>query len=131
MTVFRTGFWAALKSQNLAGKVMIYGGYDGALTVAQRILINNQIGTWHVNGAEAGQDVVKLMIAALEGKSAQSTGLITTSFNNGYVKGGVPTVQPPQVFVTKFNVQELITDHIYTKQEICTGIAATSSFCTS
>jgi D-xylose transport system substrate-binding protein len=125
------GVWAALKSQNLAGKVMIYGGYDGALTVAQRILINNQIGTWHVNGAEAGQDVVKLMIAALEGKSAQSTGLITTSFNNGYVKGGVPTVQPPQVFVTKSNVQELITDHIYTKQEICTGIAATSSFCTS
>jgi D-xylose transport system substrate-binding protein len=124
------GVWAALKSQNLAGKVMIYGGYDGALTVAQRVLINNQIGTWHINGAEAGQDVAKLMIAALEGKSAQSTGLITTSFNNHYVNGGVPTVQPPQVFVTKSNIQELITDHIYTKQEICTGIAASSSFCT-
>jgi D-xylose transport system substrate-binding protein len=124
------GVWAALRAHGLAGKVMIYGGYDGALTVVQRVLINNQIGTYHIDGAAAGNDVAKLMQAALAGKTAQSTGLITTQFNNQFTPGGVPTVQPRQVFLTHSNVNEVVTDHIYTKQDVCTGIAASSSFCT-
>jgi D-xylose transport system substrate-binding protein len=123
------GVWAALKAHGLAGKVMIYGGYDGALTVVQRVLINNQIGTWHIDGAKAGLDVAKLMKAALAGKSAASTGLITTHFNNHFTAGGVPTDQPNQIFLTRSNITEVIKDHIYTKKEICTSIAKASSFC--
>lgn len=124
------GVWAALREHQLAGKVTIYGGYDGALTVVQRILIGNQVGTMHIDGRAAGNAVARLMQAALAGRSAQSTGLINARFDNHYTPGGVPTVQPRQIFLTRANVQEVITDHIYTKKDVCTGIAATSSFCT-
>jgi D-xylose transport system substrate-binding protein len=124
------GIAAALATQHLLGKVKIYGGHDGDLTTVQRVLAGDQIATWHPNDEAQALDAVVLVEAAMAGKTAQSTGLVNYHFENGYTKGGVPTVQAPEVLVTATNIQQSIVDPgLATKAEICTGIATSSTFC--
>jgi D-xylose transport system substrate-binding protein len=125
------GVAAALASQGVLGKVKIYGGHDGDLTTVQRVLLGQQIGTFHADGKELGRAAGALVKAALAGKSAQSTGYINGTFNNHYVKGGVPTVLAKELMITSSNVQQQIVGlRIFTKSQICTGSAAQTSFCT-
>jgi D-xylose transport system substrate-binding protein len=124
------GIAAALSTQHLLGKVKIYGGHDGDLTTVQRVLVGDQIATFHPDDAAQAIDAVILVEAALAGKTPQSTGLIDYYFKNGFTKGGVPTVQAPEVLVTATNLQKsIIGPGLDTKAEICTSIAVTSAFC--
>jgi len=124
------GVAAALETQHLLGKVMIYGGHDCDLTTLQRILAGDQIATFREDIIGSDDAAVALAEAALAGKSAQSTGLINYYFNNDYTKGGVPTVKAPEVVVTAANMQQTIVNYgLYTKAELCTSIAATTAFC--
>jgi D-xylose transport system substrate-binding protein len=126
------GVAAALETQHLLGKVMIYGGHDCDLTTLQRILAGDQIATFRENVVGSDEDAVALAEAALAGKTAQSTGLINYSFDNGYTKGGVPTVRAPEVVVTAANMQQTIVDYgYYTKAQLCTSIATNTAFCKS
>jgi D-xylose transport system substrate-binding protein len=126
------GIWAALKAQGLNGKVIMAGGHDGSLTAIQRILVGDQVGTFHPDGEQLGQAAASLVQAALEGESADSTGFINGTFDNGFVDGGVPTVFGKENLVTADTVQQEIVDNgIFTKDDICEGIAAQSDFCTS
>lgn len=124
------GVAAALETQHLLGKVMIYGGRDGDLTTVQRILAGDQIATFYSNAATQGVDSVIFVEAALAGKSARSTGLVDYYFDNGYSKGGVPTVKSPEILVTASNVQQtIIKDGLATKAQVCTSIAVETAFC--
>jgi D-xylose transport system substrate-binding protein len=126
------GIAAALATQHLLGKVKIYGGHDGDLTTVQRVLVGDQIATFHPNDAAQALDAVVLVEAAMAGKPPQSTGLIDYHFNNGYTKAGVPTIKSPEILVTATNVQQSIIDPgLATKAELCTSIAVTSAFCKS
>jgi D-xylose transport system substrate-binding protein len=124
------GMAAALETQHLLGKVKMYGGHDSDLTTLQRILAGDQYATFHPDNHSSFEVTVELAEAALAGKSAESTGLITFHFNNGFVKGGVPTVKAPELLVTAANMaQSVVGEGLYTKAELCTSIALTSAFC--
>ncbi|BCB74804.1 hypothetical protein GCM10022251_53410 [Phytohabitans flavus] len=126
------GIWAALKAQSLNGKVKMIGGHDGSLTAVQRTLVGDQVGTFHPDGVQLGESVAKLLDAALKGQDAKSAGVVNGTFDNGFVKDGVPTVFGKENLVTPDNVQQEIVDNkIFTKDEICKGIAAQTTFCTS
>lgn len=126
------GIWAALRSRGLNGKVTMIGGHDGSLTAVQRVLVGDQVATFHADGVQLGEATANLVLAALAGKTPQSTGFINGTFDNGYVKGGVPTVFGKENLITPDIVQKEIVDNkIFTKDEICQGIAAKSTFCTS
>jgi D-xylose transport system substrate-binding protein len=126
------GVAAALSAQNLLGKVKIYGGRDGDLETVQRILAGDQFATFYSNAAAQGDDAVVFVEAALAGKPATSTGLVDSYFQNGYTKGGVPTVRSPEILVTASNVQQtIIKDGLATKAQICTSIAKDTAFCKS
>jgi len=75
------GIWAALKAQGLNGTVQMIGGHDGSLTAIQRVLVGDQVGTFHPDGVQLGEATARLVQAALEGKSADSTGFINGSFD--------------------------------------------------
>lgn len=124
------GIWAALKAQGLNGKVKMIGGHDGSLTAVQRVLVGDQVGTFHPDSAQLGDSVAKLLQTALENKDAADAGVINGTFDNGFVKNGVPTVFGKENLISADNVQQEIVDHkIFTKDEICKGIAAGTSFC--
>ena len=124
------GIWAALKAAGLNGKIPIIGGHDASLTGVQRVLAGQQVATFDFDAQAAGLATAKLLAADMEGKTAASTGLINFQFDNSYVKGGVPTYKASEHAVTPATVDPLVIEtHIWTKKQLCTGIAATSSFC--
>jgi D-xylose transport system substrate-binding protein len=126
------GVAAALQgaSPNLLGKVLLVGGHDGDLLSVQRVLAGDEVATFHPDGVQAGKAAAALIQAALQGKSAKSTGYINASFNNGFVKGGVPTVEAPEQLIIPSTVQQtIVNEGILTKGAICTGIAAKSKYC--
>lgn len=124
------GASAALETQHLLGKVKMYGGHDSDLTTLQRILAGDQYATFHPINAAQFLDTITLAEAAIAGKTAASTGLIDYHFHNGFVKGGVPTVRAAEQVVTATNMQQTIVDEgLYTKKELCTSIAVSSTFC--
>jgi D-xylose transport system substrate-binding protein len=124
------GAASALTSAGLLGKVRIYGGHDGDLTVLQRILAGDQEGSFHPNGIEMGKAAAALIEAALTGKSAKSTGFVNATFDNHFVKGGVPTVEANEQLINKSSIQKVVIDEgIDTKAEICTSLAAKTPFC--
>ena len=124
------GIWAALKGQKLNGKVPIIGGHDASLTGVQRVLVGDEVATFNFDARKAGYGAALLLKAAIDGKSAASTGLINANYDNGFVKGGVPTYKVPEYPVTPATVAKLVVgNRIFTKKQICTGIAARSAFC--
>jgi D-xylose transport system substrate-binding protein len=124
------GIAAALQSQHLLGKIKLYGGHDSSLTALQRVIAGDQIATFHPNNQEQFGYTIQLAEAALAGKSAASTGLINYQFPNGFVKGGVPTIKAPEQVVTSANIaQTVVAEGLYTKAQLCTSLAANSSFC--
>ena len=124
------GIWAALKAAGLNGKIPIIGGHDASLTGVQRVLAGQQVATFDFDAQAAGLATARLLAAAMEGKTAESTGLINFHFDNKYVKGGVPTYKASEHAVTPATVDPLVVQtHIWTKKQLCTGIASTSSFC--
>jgi len=126
------GVAAALSaaSPSLLGKTLLIGGHDGDLLSVQRVLAGDQIATFHPSGADQGLATVALTEAALTGKTAASTGWINYHFNNGFVKGGVPTVKVVEQLITPATVQaDIVNEHLLTKAELCTSIALKSAFC--
>jgi D-xylose transport system substrate-binding protein len=125
------GIAASLASHHLLGKVQLYGGHDADVQTLQRILLGQQFGTFHPDGHYTANATVALVEAALEHKSPRSTGYINGTFLNGYYPAGVPTVLAHEQLVTAQNMQQtIIDDGFLPKTSICTGPAASTSFCT-
>ena len=58
----------------------------------QRILLGYQAGTFHPDGKATALATVALVIAALQGKTPQSTGYINAKFMNGFYPDGATNV---------------------------------------
>jgi len=124
------GVAASLASQNLLGKVKFYGGHDGDVLALQRILLGYQYGTFHPDGRQTALATVALVIAAIQGKTPQSTGYINVRFLNAYYPEGVPTYLATETLVTAANMQQTIVDDGFlTKDKICTAAVANTAFC--
>ena len=68
----------------------------------------------------------------LQGKTLKGSGLVNATFDNDFVKGGVPSYFAPEIPITRTNVQSQIIDKgYYTKQQVCAGVAISSPFCTT
>jgi D-xylose transport system substrate-binding protein len=125
------GVAAGLQSQKLLGKVIIYGGHDGDLTAIQRIVAGDQIGTFEPDYQSLSAQTARIVQAVLQGKALRGSGLVNATFNNDFVKGGVPSYFAPEIPITSANIQSQIIDKgYYTKQQICAGVAVNSAFCT-
>ncbi|TGR28007.1 sugar ABC transporter substrate-binding protein [Mesorhizobium sp. M8A.F.Ca.ET.202.01.1.1] len=124
------GVIAALTGQGLVGKVELFGGYDATLEGVQRVLAGWQAADMSPPYAGMADAAVTLVLAAARGEQPPS-GLVNGTWDNKFVKGGVPAHLAPNVFITADNVQKTVVDAgLYTKQQLCTGIAAKSDFCT-
>ncbi|MEQ9448068.1 MAG: substrate-binding domain-containing protein [Rhodospirillaceae bacterium] len=125
------GVVAALAAQNLEGKVTVFGGYDATLSGVQRVLAGWQSATMSPPFEGMAYAAAELLISAIEGKEAPED-LVNSTWENGFTEGGVPTRREPNVFITADNIQETVIDSgLYTKDELCTGIAVDSAFCTA
>lgn len=124
------GVIAALSAQGLEGKVILFGGYDATLEGVQRVLAGWQSSTMSPPYKGMAKTAVTLTLSAMAGTPA-ADGLINGTWDNKFTKGGVPARLEPNVFVTADTIQETVIDPgLYTKEQICTGIAAKSAFCT-
>jgi D-xylose transport system substrate-binding protein len=124
------GVIAALSGQDLVGKVELYGGYDATLEGVQRVLSGWQAADMSPPYREMAESAVKLVLAAARGEKAPE-GVVNGTWDNGFTKGGVPTRRVPNVFITPENVQKTVVDEgLYTKAQLCSGIAAKAEFCT-
>jgi D-xylose transport system substrate-binding protein len=125
------GAAAALQSQKLLGKVLIWGGHDGDLTAVQRVVAGDQIGTFEPDYDALSAHTAQIVRALLQGKALKGSDLVNASFDNDFVKAGVPSYFAPEIPITAANVQSEIVDKGYfTKKQICAGVAIKSDFCT-
>jgi D-xylose transport system substrate-binding protein len=123
------GVIAALSAQGLEGKVILFGGYDATLEGVQRVLAGWQSATMSPPYKGMAKAAVQLTLAAMAGE-APPEGLINGTWDNTVVEGGVPARLEPNVFITPDNIQETVIESgLYTKEQVCGGIAATSAFC--
>lgn len=123
------GVIAALSAQGLEGEVPLFGGYDATLEGVQRVLAGWQGATMSPPYKGMAEAAAQLLLAAIE-RTDPPTGLINGIWENGFTEGGVPSRLEPNIFITPDNVQETVIDAgLYTREEVCTGIAADSAFC--
>jgi D-xylose transport system substrate-binding protein len=123
------GVIAALTAESLQGKVPVYGGYDATLEGIQRVLAGWQASDMSPPYKAMADAAANLLISAIK-KEPAPDGLINHQWDNGFTKGGVPSHLEPNVFITPDNVQKTVLDAgLYTKPELCKGLAASSAFC--
>ena len=124
------GVVAALSAQGLEGKVPVFGGYDATLEGIQRVLTGWQAADMTPPYKSMAKAAIDLLISKVEKKGAPA-GLLNGTWDNKFMKGGVPAHIDPNVFITKDNIQHTVVDAgLYSKAELCTGIAAKAAFCT-
>ncbi|HEX8995627.1 MAG TPA: substrate-binding domain-containing protein [Ktedonobacterales bacterium] len=119
---------AALKSQNLAGKVLVTG-QDATVAGIQNILLGNQSMTVY-------KAISKEADAAAQLAAALSKGTDTSSLTNGQTTatqdgGKLPSVLETPVAVDKTNIAStVLADGFVTKAAICQGVpAGTDGIC--
>lgn len=122
------GAIAALKAQNLAGKVPVIGGQDANLQAIQYMLLGLQYDTvykpFKLQAAKAAELTVQLL---KNGKIDQ--GATTGTIDNGFMKPGVPAVFLPVQILHADTVDTVVKDGVWTWQQICSGAAAATDTC--
>jgi D-xylose transport system substrate-binding protein len=111
---------AALRSQNLNGKVLVTG-QDATLTGIQNILTGDQAMTIYKPIAEEAKATARLVAALSKGEDA-------SALTNGTVEvqGGkaIPSVLATPIVVDQKNVADtVIKDGFLTKEEVCKGLS--------
>lgn len=125
------GVTAALLAQDLAGEVTIFGGYDATLEGVQRVLAGWQAADMAPPYEAMADAAVQLLLSAIRDEDPPE-GLVNGTWENGFTEGGVPARLEPNVFITPDNVQETVIDAgLYTREQVCGGLAADSDFCAS
>jgi D-xylose transport system substrate-binding protein len=122
------GAIAALKSQNLQGKVPVVGGQDADLQGIQYILLGYQYNTVYKPFKLQAQTAAQLTADVLK------TGNIPKSAVDGYVpngfmKPGVPAKLVPVQVLHKNTVSRVVADGVWTWKQICTGATAKTPTC--
>ena len=122
------GAIAALKSQNLLGKVPVVGGQDADLQAIQYILLGYQYDTvykpFKLQASEAASltaDVLK------DGKLPAGT--VDGYVPNGFMKPGVPAKFLPVQLLHKDTINKVVDDGVWTWKQICAGATARTPTC--
>jgi D-xylose transport system substrate-binding protein len=114
-----TAVWGVIQAQGLAGKIKILNGVDGTLAAIRRVAAGNQLAELLIGVEPMSNAAAQLAVAAIEGKPA-AEGLVTTTFDNGFVEGGVPTDLVPTVVVTPDNLKQTVIDPgFWSVEKIC------------
>lgn len=116
-----TAVWGVIQAQGLQDQIVILNGVDGTLPAIKRVASGHQIAELLIGVEDMSKAAAQLAVAAIN-KADAPAGLLNTTFDNGYVEGGVPTVLVPTVVVHKGNLQEKVIDPgFWSKEKICEG----------
>ena len=115
---------AALKAVKLNGKVLVTG-QDATVAGIQNILSADQSMTVEKNYALEAKGTAQLVAAISNGSSADSlTNGATTATTDS---GKIPSVLEQPVTIDKSNWQQVITDNLMTKAQVCAGLSSTAA----
>ncbi len=114
------GIIAALRQQNLAGKVPVTG-LDAALEADQRILNGTQGMSVLYPAREEADKVARIAAAVLKGEEPPEQ-LFKGSVSNG--AGDVPYVPLTPVVITEKNMNILIDQGYVGKADLCRGVSS-------
>ena len=122
------GAIAALKERHLQGKVPVVGGQDADLQAIRNVLLGFQYDTvykpFKVQAAKAAELTAQLL------KNGRIDPSATTGYvDNGFMKPGVPAAFLPVQLLHADTVGTVVTDGVWTWQQICTGAAAATATC--
>ncbi len=116
---------AALKAVKLNGKVLVTG-QDATAAGIQNILTGDQAMTVEKNYALEAKGTADLVAAISNGTSSSSlTNGATTATTDG---GNIPSVLEPPVAIDHTNFQQVVTDNVATKAQICQGLPKTAKY---
>jgi len=122
------GAIAALKGQNLLGKVPVVGGQDADLQAIQYILLGYQYNTVYKPFKLQAEEAAKLTAEVLKNGKLDS-GSTDGFVPNGFMKPGVPAKLLPVQVLHKDTVDTVVKDGVWSWKQICTGAAARTSTC--
>jgi D-xylose transport system substrate-binding protein len=116
---------AALKSVKENGKVLVTG-QDATVAGIQNILTGDQSMTVEKNYALEAKGAAQVVAAI-------SNGTDTASLTNGQVTtttdgGNIPSILEQPVAVDHTNFQQVVTDNLMTKAQICKGLPTTAKY---
>ena len=120
------GVVAALRGVGMDGKLTAITGLDATLAGVQRILQNTQ-GMSILQPIPAFGDGAAQLTAMLFRGETPPTSFFSITTDNGVKK--VPTHAVKTVPIMKDNVMETVTIGLYTKPDLCKGIAAGTGPC--
>jgi len=116
---------ASLKAQKLNGKVLVTG-QDATAAGLQNILTGDQAMTVEKNFLLEATGTAKLVAAISQGTDTASlTNGATTATKDG---AKVPSVLEVPVAIDHSNFQQVITDGVVTKADVCKGLPATAKY---
>lgn len=124
------GALAALRPEGLDSKVILFGGYDATIDAVRRVVTGQQAATMTPPYKDMADTAAQLAIAAIQGKQPPAN-LVNGEFDNKS-ENKIPAAFIPNVFITPDSIQKTVVDAgIYSKQNICQGVAADAEFCTA
>ncbi|MGG1662047.1 substrate-binding domain-containing protein [Brevibacillus sp. NRS-1366] len=124
-----SGVAAALAAQGLEGKIKMYGGYDARIDAVQRVLKGWQELDLTPPYQGMADAAVQLLMSTMN-KTDPPANLVNGTFDNKFVKGGIPTAYIPNIFITADNVDDtVVKSGMYTKDELCTGLGVGTAYC--
>jgi len=125
------GIYAALAAQELQGKTIIYGGYDATLTGLQRVLLGYQDFDTYPPFREMGSVAVQALLSKVNSAVPMPKEVNTRYLNAQKVaEGGVPAAFLPDTRAFADTIEQtVIADSLFTKEQLCTGMASAADFC--
>lgn len=117
---------AALKAQNLAGKVLVFGGQDADLEGVQNIIRGYQDDTVYKPFKLQAETSATITAAVLKGEPAPAD-LINGVTDMGTTK--VPAAILVPQLVKSDNVSKIVDDGVYTWDQVCSGSLADVGVC--
>jgi len=116
---------ASLKAQKLNGKVLVTG-QDATAAGLQNILTGDQAMTVEKNFLLEATGTAKLVAAISQGTDTSSlTNGATTATTSG---AKIPSVLEVPVAIDHTNFQQVITDGVVTKADVCKGLPKTAKY---
>jgi D-xylose transport system substrate-binding protein len=122
------GAIAALKGQNLAGKVPVVGGQDADLQGIQYMLLGYQYNTVYKPFKLQAQEAASLTADVVKNGKLPA-GATDGYVPNGFMKPGVPAKLLPVQVLHSNTVGKVVDDGVWTWKQICAGAAASTPTC--
>jgi D-xylose transport system substrate-binding protein len=122
------GAIAALKGQNLQGKVPVVGGQDADLQGIQYMLLGYQYNTVYKPFKLQADAAAQLTADVLKSGEVPKTS-IDGYVPNDFMKPGVPAKLLPVQLLHKDTVDKVVSDGVWSWKQICAGAVARTPTC--